>query len=376
MATVKTRKLLLLALAACWLGLGATPLKAQDLLHLARQVTGGHSLHPSKYPQLAQLARELERQANSEAPATDDAILASHGIYGESKAVPLSNDQWAILEKSMPQKATGIDCRIDPSDPTSTACHVLYEWSWQSLAEQQGEWLAFKINPRIPIELCGQTFLAQANIPVQAHTDLLAQGGNTGFGDVRMKLGWLVPLQRRRLCSVLPSLEAIAPTGDPNIGLGGGNWLYMPGLLLSCKPAQNLALYPTFRYLHGDQIASGFVPELPGLPVAPGGFNSRVDVRGFQAEIPIVFQLNRAVIDWVSITPDIYQSLDSNGVATLTMKYETGIKLSQKWYLISEAWHAVSSNAHSDFNFNLKLDWYPLAKKGPRRGFAERLRLR
>ena len=376
MATVKTRKLLLLTLITCWLSLGTNPVKAQDLLHLARQVTGGHSLHPSKYPQLAKLARELERQANSENHDSDDAILASHGIYSESKASSLSNDQWALLEQSLPSKTMSMPSCIDPSDPTSTACHVLYEWSWQSLSDQQGEWVAFKINPRIPVELCGQTFLAQGNIPVQAHTDLTGQGGSTGFGDIRMKFGWLVPLQRRRICSMLPSLEAIAPTGDTNLGLGGGNWLYMPGLLLSCRPAKNLALYPTFRYLHGDQIASEFVPELPGLPMGPGGFGSRDNIRAFQIEIPIALQLNCAGFDWVSITPDIIQSLENNGLATLTMKYETGLKLNQQWYLITEAWHGVSSNAHSDFSFNLKLDWYPLARRSPNGSIAQRLRLR
>ena len=175
---------------------------------------------------------------------------------------------------------------------------------------------------------------------------------------------------------MLPSLEAIAPTGDTHLGLGGGNWLYMPGLLLSCRPAKNLALYPTFRYLHGDQIASEFVPELPGLPMGPGGFGSRDNIRAFQIEIPIALQLNCAGFDWVSITPDIIQSLENNGLATLTMKYETGLKLNQQWYLITEAWHGVSSNAHSDFSFNLKLDWYPLARRSPNGSIAQRLRLR
>lgn len=376
MATVKTRKLLLLALVTCWLGMGIRSVQGQDLLHLARQVTGGHSLHPSKYPQLAQLARELERQAKAEAPTSDTAILASHGIYAESNTAPTSQDPWSLLEPSRPQKVSGLTCRIDPSDPTSTANHILYDWSWQRLSQEQGEWLAFKINPRISLELCGQTFLAQANIPVQAHTDLINRGGNTGFGDLRTKLGWLIPLKGKRLCSVMPSFEAIAPTGDTNKGLGGGNWLYMPSLLLACKPARNLALYPTFRYLHGDDIASGFMPELPGLPVAPGRFDARGDIRGLQIEIPIVVHLQRAGLDWMSITPDVFQSLENNGLATLTMKYETGIKLSQRWYLISEAWHTVSSNAHSDFNFNLKLDWYPFAKQLPNRGVARRWHLR
>ncbi|MDG2015360.1 MAG: hypothetical protein P8J33_17770 [Pirellulaceae bacterium] len=359
MATVKIRTTLQLLLVACFAGLLPHHLLGQDLLHLARQVTGGPSLHPSKYPQLAKQLREMEQQAAEQPDASETSVLESKGVYDYQEQSPFSAEQWAVLEMSQSPQPAHRQCTVDPSDPTSAICHVLFEWSWSSLSENQGDLLSFKINPIVPLEFCGQTFLLDIAAPVQSHADLTGRGGFSGLGDTRWKTSWVIPSRRRFLRSMAPTMEAIAPTGDEARGLGGGQWVWMPNTLFALQPSRNLSIYPTLRYLHADNLATDLVPELPSLPAATGGLFGTSDIRAFHTEIPFVFHLQNAGLDWVGVTPDLFQNLQSDGKSTFSMKYDAGIQLTNSCYCIMEAWHPVSSGTGNDFTFNVKLDWYP-----------------
>ena len=370
MATVKIRITLQLVLLAYFVGLHPHSLQGQDLLHLARQVTGGPSLHPSKYPQLAKQARELEQQTSQQTTESKTDVLESKGVYDYQEHSPFSAEQWAVLETSESQQPVNRQCVIDPSDPTSSVCHILFDWGWQSLADNQGDLLSFKINPIVPLKLCGQTFLVDIAAPVQSHADLTGLGGFSGLGDTRWKTSWVIPSRRRFLRSIAPTMEAIAPTGDAARGLGGGQWVWMPNTLFALQPSRNLSIYPTLRYLQADNLATDLVPELPCLPAANGGVFGTSDIRAFHTEIPFVFHLQNAGLDWVGVTPDLFQNLKSDGTSTFSMKYDAGIQLTNSCYCIMEAWHPVSSGTSNDFTFNVKLDYYP-SRLRPRRLFRK-----
>ncbi len=341
--------------------LPAVPVQSQDLLSLARQVTGGSTYR------VADL-RAAYRQANqaSQAGVMQDAAFPVTDLNGQVFATPqaFQDQHWAGLDST---KATLLNTRsqsrngeaIDPSNPFQAIFHIGYEWQWQSLSQDQGELYGFNINPVIPFKLAGHQLLANLKVPLPGQADLPGLGGFSGIGDTRLQLSWLVPSDRKRIRTFVPALDAIAPTGDVRRGLGGGQWVLIPNLGMAIQPLKNLTIYPYLRYVHADDLTAGLVPEIPGLPTIPGDRFGRVDVRGVNLELPFVFQLQDAFIDWIGIAPDYFQNLTGERQGTLTMKYDWGIQLNRQLFLMGDVWHPVSTTTNSDFTFRLTLDWYP-----------------
>jgi hypothetical protein len=66
------------------------------------------------------------------------------------------------------------DGGADPSDPTQVTFHVMQEWEWNQLSENQGDTIAYKISPFIPIKIADQSLLSNFEVPLtHAGTDLL-----------------------------------------------------------------------------------------------------------------------------------------------------------------------------------------------------------
>ena len=174
------------------------------------------------------------------------------------------------------------------------------EFEWQKLNNNDGDLLAFKVSPFIPIEVAEQKFLFNFEVPLPQYAGLTDVGHDTGIGDTRLKLFWLIGTEQELMRAIVPSFDAVAPTGDSDTGLGGGQWILMPNVVFALQPAENLAIYPFFRYVHSDGVRPTFVPEY-GLP--QDIFNdvlNQENIRAFNLEVPIVFSLTESVMDWVS----------------------------------------------------------------------------
>ncbi|MGI9470321.1 MAG: hypothetical protein ACR2NZ_02235 [Rubripirellula sp.] len=247
----------------------------------------------------------------------------------------------------------------DPSDPTQVTFHLMQEFEWTKLSEDQGDQVAYKISPFIPIKLFDQSFLANVEVPLTyAGTDVL--GHHTSIGDTRLKLFWLIGTENEFVRAIVPSFDAIAPTGDDELGTGGGSWILMPNIVFALQPAEKLSMYPFFRYVHSDAPQSFLVPD-SGIPVPPGGDVSSLadDTRAFNLEWMNVFSLEDAVMDWVTVTPDYFQNFSGSRSHTFTMKYDAGVGLTESLFLITKFWHPVSGEVSNDFTFGFSLDWYP-----------------
>jgi hypothetical protein len=248
---------------------------------------------------------------------------------------------------------------VDPSDPTQVTFHLMQEFEWNKLSESQGDTVAYKLSPFIPLMIGEQSFLANIEVPLTySGTDVL--GHYTGMGDTRMKLFWLIGTESDFVRAVVPSFDAIAPTGDSDKGLGGGSWILMPNMVFALQLAENLSIYPFFRYVHSDGPRPFLLPD-SGIPVPPGGEAGDVSAktRGFNMEVMMVFGLQNAVMDWISITPDYFQNFTGDQGHTFQMKYDSGVALSEELFLIFKLWHPVSGDVASDFTLGLSLDWYP-----------------
>ena len=247
----------------------------------------------------------------------------------------------------------------DPSDPTQVTFHIMQEFEWNRLSENQGDMVAYKISPFIPLNLGDQSFLANFEVPLTyAGTDIL--GDHTGIGDTRLKFFWLIGTESEFVRAVVPSFDAIAPTGDDDRGLGGGAWILMPNMVFALQLADNLSVYPFLRYVHSDGPQPFLLPDT-GLPIPPGGdvTDATADTRAFNMEFMTSFNLEDAVMDWISVTPDYFQNFTGDRGYTFQMKYDSGVALSESLFLIFKFWHPVSGDVANDFTIGLSLDWYP-----------------
>lgn len=247
----------------------------------------------------------------------------------------------------------------DPSDPTQVTFHVMQEFEWNQLSENQGDTIAYKVSPFIPLNCCDQSFLLNVEVPLtHAGTDLL--GNHTGIGDTRLKFFWLIGTECDVVRAIVPSFDAIAPTGDEEKGLGGGSWIYMPNMVFALQLDKNFSVYPFLRYVHSDTPRPFLIPDI-GIPVPPLGDvdDSPADTRAFNMEVMMTYSLQDALMDWVSVTPDYFQNFTDGKGHTFQMKYDSGVALTESCFLIMKFWHPVSGDVSNDFTFGLSLDWYP-----------------
>ena len=245
----------------------------------------------------------------------------------------------------------------DASDPTNVAFHVMGEWEWQRLKNNEGNLLAFKISPFIPIKVAGQSLLFNFEIPLPQHAGLTGIGHSSGIGDTRLKLFWLISTGGDKVRAFVPAMDAIAPTGDEDRGLGGGQWILMPNFVLALQPTKNLSMYPFFRYVHAEDTQTSFVID-PPLP-DPGPLFASNKLRGFNLEWINVLQLNDAFLNWIEFTPDYFKNYTGERSETFTMKYTAAKELRDGLFMMVDFWHPVGGSQTNDYTFKLRLDWYP-----------------
>ena len=140
---------------------------------------------------------------------------------------------------------------------------ISWGWEWQHLNNNEGDLIAFKLSPFIPITLGEQQLLFNFEVPLPQHAGLTSLNHSTGVGDTRLKLFWLIGTDHEFVRAIVPAMDAIAPTGDEDRGLGGGQWIIMPNVVFALQLAENFSVYPFFRYVHADDVQSNFVTEFP-----------------------------------------------------------------------------------------------------------------
>jgi hypothetical protein len=125
----------------------------------------------------------------------------------------------------------------------------------------------------------------------------------SGVGDLRFRyfgLPYYNPQPRAHALGL--SLDIFAPTGDPAKGLGLGDWVFAPGLLVGLRVNDSFTVFPNFSYVFAtgptSLAGSGGLDPLPPGVAAP----SAEDTRGFILEIQGLIRLPKKGYLWVNPT--------------------------------------------------------------------------
>ena len=331
---------------------------AQDLRTLAKAVTSGRTPGSIQY---------FEHNVNHQETSTNSASSRLPEEYQwivqqaqNSGGANFGEDMFAARGGSQGNPASGNGNgggSGDASDPTNVAFHVMGEWEWQRLNNNEGNLIALKLSPFIPITLGQQKLLFNFEVRLPQYAGLTGVSHSSGIGDTRLKLFWLISTGNDNVRAVVPSFDAIAPTGDEDRGLGGGQWILMPNVVFALQPAKNWSMYPFFRYVHSDDVQTNLVPDLP-LPDEPGLFDTS-DLRGFNLEWTNVLQLEDAFFNWFEFTPDYFKNFTGDRSETFTMKYTAAKQVRDGMFLLFDFWHPVGGSQNNDYTFKIRLDWYP-----------------
>lgn len=69
-------------------------------------------------------------------------------------------------QQSMIVRGQGDDDGGDPSDPTQVTFHLTQEFEWIKLSENQGDQVAYKVAPFIPLRVFDRSFLVNVEVPL------------------------------------------------------------------------------------------------------------------------------------------------------------------------------------------------------------------
>jgi hypothetical protein len=243
---------------------------------------------------------------------------------------------------------------VDPSDPTQISPHLVTEFEWTKLADGDGDTVLVKWSPWIPLTE-KSLFTIDVPLPTYSGTEIL--GNHTGIGDIRMRYFYLFKTQSDLITAIAPSIDAIAPTGDVDKGLGGGQWLIMPNIVTAISPAKNWNNFVFLRYVHSEGGVRGRT-STGGIDLPSDGLLDSERLRGLSLEWASVFQLQDAHFDYAMFTPDYFQNFSGRRSSTLQFKYELGKAITEKFWVLFEVWHPVAGEVSNDLSLKIKTDFY------------------
>ena len=155
----------------------------------------------------------------------------------------------------------------------------------------------------------------------------------SGIGDVNAGYSWVF-YERKSLATSLTnatfSIKTSFPTGDENAGHGVGRPIYVPGITFSFKPADQVGIYPSVRYITSGKAgrgnwAGGFPGAIPDEP------SSNPDKRFNVLQLDAMFNIefNDA---WIGLTP-VYSYEFNQGESTLNLRPEVGILFNESFLI-------------------------------------------
>jgi hypothetical protein len=126
------------------------------------------------------------------------------------------------------------------------------------------------------------------------------------------------------------SIKTSFPTGDEYAGHGVGRVIFVPGITFSYKPANQIGIYPSVRYITSAKRGKGnWAGGFPGaIPDEP---SSNPDKRFNVLQVDAMFNIEFNET-WIGLTP-IYSYEFNQSESTINLRPEVG-KLFNKSFLI------------------------------------------
>ena len=223
-----------------------------------------------------------------------------------------------------------------PPRPTAplSRLQIFTEWNRLATGDVYGLRLQGAIAP-------GKRHLFLLELPVQrAHYQGLGAAG--GVGDLRFRYFGLpyVNLTPRAYALGL-SLDVFAPTGDPDKGLGLGDWVFAPGLLVGLRAGDSVTLFPSFSYVLAtgptSLAGSGGLDPLPPGVTPPGA----EDTRGFVFEIRGLIRLPRKGYLWV--TPTYLKTTSGADIEAFNLRLTYGVPLNPNTHMTVSVLHEFAN---------------------------------
>ncbi len=161
----------------------------------------------------------------------------------------------------------------------------------------------------------------------------------TGVGDVLVGWGGIVHENlERRFTTALLTLEAMAPSGDPENGPGVGTWVLAPGGSLAVNPTNSFPVYFSARYLHSLEGLRG------GAASAGGEDEPDRRIRLAELTLQTVHVVSGGL--FISVVPNLIVDVHRNR-SVFTLGIGAGVALNP-WLAISGSYTRRLSG-RSDF---------------------------
>ncbi|MHC4252816.1 MAG: transporter, partial [Planctomycetota bacterium] len=178
-------------------------------------------------------------------------------------------------------------------------------------------------------------------VPLQK-THYQGRGATSGFGDLRFRyfgLPYLNPAPRAYALGL--SVDVFAPTGDVDKGLGLGDWVFAPGLLVGLRASDSVTVFPNFAYIFATGptalAGSGGLDPLPPGVVPP----SAEDTRGFLFEIQSLIRLPRK--GYLNVNPTYLKTTSGADIEAFNIRLTYGVPLNPKTHITVSLLHEFAN---------------------------------
>lgn len=198
--------------------------------------------------------------------------------------------QWPLIDDGL---------YMNPSDPSRP--YSSFSFSGEVFNLVEGQLWQYSLNGSVAFghhrnQLTVQVPVAQAVIP--------GIENYSGLGDINTGYSYVF-YERQSLVSSLTnatfSLNISFPTGDQYVGLGVGRTIIVPGITLAFKPADQIGIYPSVRYITSAKPTSGsWAGGFPGAVPDESGTNPEARFSALLINTEFNLEFNQT---WISLTP-------------------------------------------------------------------------
>ncbi|MDX1486775.1 MAG: transporter [Acidiferrobacterales bacterium] len=236
---------------------------------------------------------------------------------------------WLIAGPVAAQDNT--DKAPDPSDPTAIARYVTFTPFVRELSgegQNEGEVRGIEVEPWFPLGQNNQ--LLSFTLTLQ-EARFHGRSTESGIGDTRIRYFYLFSGKPNSVLRAwAPSIDVFAPTGDEDKGLGTGEWIVAPNIVLAFKPHPKLDIYPFFRYIWSQdtvQVDNGSGDI--NLPCDEDTGSCRVDVSALNIEATFNWSFENLPVQYAYLAPNWTRNFDDDG-ESLQWKLGLGSMINQR----------------------------------------------
>ena len=244
---------------------------------------------------------------------------------------------WGIAYAQWPLVEDGL--YLNPSDPSRPYTNLSLSGELFSLVE--GQLWQYSVSG----DLAFGKFRNQLGIQVPFVQSIIPGIENfSGIGDVGVKYNYVF-FERKNISNSLTnatfSLNMTFPTGNQYLGEGVGRTMIIPGVTFAFKPADQIGIYPSIKYITSARPTTGrWAGGFPGAIPDITGSNLSKRISALQINSTFNLEFNET---WLGLTPILSYDFISNDYS-INLRPEIGkffndsflIKINSTAYIIGQ----------------------------------------